>query len=82
MQVIIVGIEVQQAVPAEIEKNDGFFVSGAGFEGKVYDRFDGMGGFWGRNDTFGPGKEETRLKDSCLGIGSSLYVAKGVKVRD
>jgi hypothetical protein len=37
LQVIIVGIEVQQAVPAEIEKNDGFFVSGAGFEGKVYD---------------------------------------------
>ena len=69
-------------MPAQIEENDRFFVSGAGFKGKVNDGFDGMGGVRSRNDTFGSGKEEARLRDIYLRIGPSLYVAKVVKVRD
>jgi len=59
----VFSIEVQQTVPAQIEENGRFFVSGASFKGEVNDRFDGMGGLRSRNDTFCSGKEETCLKD-------------------
>lgn len=67
-------------MPAEIEENDRFFIFSASFERKVYDSFDGMGGFGGRDNAFGPGKEETCFEDIRLRISPSLYVAKVIEM--